>query len=148
MEDREKDEVLDKVKDLAAHVPYLRLHGIRVISATQEKVVISTRVRHEFTNPYGMAHGGLYFTLADCCSGLLCRTDGKMHVTMDADVHFLRSAFEGSCVTAAGEFVKKGRNINVVHVEVRDEKDTLLFDSVFTYSRISGSAGGKAPGGD
>ena len=30
-------------------------------------------------NPYGVLHGGAYYTLADCAAGAACRTDGRKY---------------------------------------------------------------------
>ena len=53
-------------------------------------------------NPYGVLHGGAYYTLADCAAGAACRTDGRKYVTLHGSLDFIRTAKEGR-VTARAE---------------------------------------------
>ena len=68
-------------------------------------------------NPYGMLHGGAYYTLADCAAGAACRTDGRKYVTLHGSMDFVRSAREGR-VTALARVEHRGRTTCLVSVAV------------------------------
>ena len=46
-------------------------------------------------NPYGLLHGGAYYTMADCAGGRACRTDGRYYVTLHGGIDFVHSASAG-----------------------------------------------------
>ena len=58
-------------------------------------------------NPYGLLHGGAYYTLADCAAGSACRTDGRKYVTLHGSLDFIRSARAGQ-VTARARVEHRG----------------------------------------
>lgn len=86
----------------------------------------------ETLNSYGGAHGGAYFTLADTCAAFAARADGRSHVTQSATSNFLRAASSGRIVATA-KVVNRSRRFCLISVEVRDDKDKLLFTGDFNY---------------
>ena len=44
----------------------------------------------ESMNFRGTVHGGAYFTMADMCAGMVCRTDGRSYATQHASVEYIR----------------------------------------------------------
>ena len=79
-------------------------------------------------NPWGVAHGGVPFTMMDTAAGVAAQTtgpDGKASVTQSADIHFLRPIFPGR-VTAEARVLKAGRNTALVTVDLTDSSGTLL----------------------
>ena len=54
--------------------------------------VVEVKLVQESLNPLGMAHGGLIFTLCDVATGVAARTGGRITVTLDSNIHFLRRA--------------------------------------------------------
>lgn len=89
-------------------------------------------------NPYGMLHGGAYYTLADCAGGTACRTDGRKYVTLDGTIHFIRSAQQG-VVTATAVVRHHGHTTCLVDVEITGEDGTLFATGNFTFFCLSNS---------
>ena len=63
-------------------------------------------------NPYGLLHGGAYYTLADCAAGSACRTDGRKYVTLHGSLDFIRSARAGQ-VTARARVEHRAASVKV-----------------------------------
>ena len=57
-------------------------------------------------NFQGSVHGGAYFTLADMCAGIVSRTDGRLYVTQQANVQYVRAARHGR-LTARGNALRQ-----------------------------------------
>ena len=55
-------------------------------------------------NPYGLLHGGAYYTLADCAAGSACRTDGRKYVTLHGSLDFITVDDGAGTVYASGRF--------------------------------------------
>ena len=89
----------------------------------------------ESMNFRGTVHGGAYFTMADMCSGIVCRTDGRSYATQHASVEYLRSA-DGGVLTGRGRVIHRGRTSCVVEVRITTEEDKLVFIGTFQFACI------------
>ena len=78
--------------------------------------VVEVKLAPESLNPLGMAHGGLIFTLCG----------GRITVTLDSNIHFLRRAKDTEKLVARGRVVKEGRTTGLVTAEVFDDTDKLI----------------------
>lgn len=84
-------------------------------------------------NSYGIAHGGVIFTLMDCAAGAAsayCGAEARPQVMQCADVHFLRSV-KGGCLTALAQVEKSGRKTALVAVKVTDADEKLIAEGLF-----------------
>ena len=89
----------------------------------------------ESMNFRGTVHGGAYFTMADMCSGIVCRTDGRSYATQHASVEYLRAADSG-VLTGRGRVIHRGRTSCVVEVRITTEEDKLVFIGTFQFACI------------
>lgn len=89
--------------------------GIRVHRWEFGHAVISMTLRDEMLNGFGIAHGGMVFSLADTCFAMACNDpegDGStITVAQGAQIDFVRSGRPGQVLTAeAKEVVRTGRS--------------------------------------
>ena len=77
-------------------------------------------------NPLDMAHGGLIFSLCDVACGVAARSTGRMTVTLDASINFLRPGKNTLFLTAKGKVIKPGRTTAVCEAEVYTDDGTLI----------------------
>lgn len=111
--------------------PFVRHNHIRVGQVQRDEAVIYLDVAPESTNVYGVVHGGAYFTMADCCAGLVACSDGRQYVTQDASVQFIHNITAGRA-TARGTVLNRGRRICLVEVRITSREGALLFSGVFS----------------
>ncbi len=117
-------------------IPYLRHDGIVIDCIEADHAVLHVDMRPELANPYGMAHGGLLFTLIDTAAGAAARTDGREYVTLNANVNYLRNTTTGK-ITADAHLVRRGKTATVVDVVVTDEKGIRLTTGTVTMFCLS-----------
>ena len=89
--------------------------GIRVHRSEFGHAVISMTLRDEMLNGFGIAHGGMVFSLADTCFAMACNDptgDGStITVAQGVDINFISSARVGQTLTAEGrEIATTGRS--------------------------------------
>lgn len=89
--------------------------GIRVHRADAGHAVISMTLREEMLNGFGIAHGGMVFSLADTCFAMACNDpdgDGStITVAQGVDINFISSGSLGQELTAeAREVARTGRS--------------------------------------
>ncbi|MDR6621946.1 hotdog fold thioesterase [Sinomonas atrocyanea] len=80
--------------------------GLSVLGLGDGTATVSTTLRREMLNGFGIAHGGMLFAIADSAFALACNphTPEEGHNTMTVasgvDVNFLAPAHEGELITA------------------------------------------------
>jgi 1,4-dihydroxy-2-naphthoyl-CoA hydrolase len=79
--------------------------------------------------PYGILHGGASIALAETVGSVLSATciDPKefKSVGMQVTANHLRPKREG-LVTARAEFIKKGRTVHLIKIEIKDEEEQAV----------------------
>lgn len=101
--------------------------------------VYKMEIRPESRNPYGMAHGGALYTLADDAAGVAAHTDGRSYVTQHGSLNFLANQPSG-VIRAVGRVLRRGRSTVLVDVKITNEDNTLLAAGQFIYHLV-GQAG-------
>ena len=76
-------------------------------------------------NGVGIVQGGALFTLADLVFAAASNSRGKIAVTLDANVNFIKAVSSGVLTATAWEIDLK-RTVGVYRVEVKNEKDELV----------------------
>ena len=62
----------------------------RAVAVREDYAEVALDIVPESLNFQGIVHGAAYYTMADICSGMVCRTDGRRYVTQQANVQYLR----------------------------------------------------------
>ena len=98
-----------------------------------DRAVFRLTIRPESCNPYGIAHGGALYTMADSATGLAVHTDGRAHVTQSGSLHFLGNRGVGTTIRATGVVRHRGRTTSLATVDITDEAGTLLATGEYSY---------------
>jgi len=115
---------------------FYRWFGMEVAEAEVGAVTLRLTLADHHVNIQGLAHGGVIATLADAAMGLSIRSavqEGRRHVTVAMDVHYLRPVARGT-VTASGRAVRVGRELAYAEADVTDERGRTLARASGTYS--------------
>lgn len=107
-------------------------NGIDLVDVDDEYSVVRVELTQAGLNPFSIAHGGLIFSLCDVACGVAARTCGRMTVTLDASINFLRPGKDTKYLTATGRVIKPGRTTAVCECEVRADDGTLLAKCIST----------------
>ena len=57
--------------------PFTNHLGVDIISINEGKVSVALKIKHEHTNVYGIAHGGVIMSLCDMAMGAACLSMSK-----------------------------------------------------------------------
>ncbi len=132
MDKKTKDkinEVMDKDNG------FIKSNNYNIVSLEDDMVVMEAVINKSSLNPYKIAHGGFIFGLADTCGGLLVSTTGRIAVTTNAYVNYYHKA-AGEKLVAKSKFLKKGKLLSNVEVNIYDDKDSLVSTVLFEYCYI------------
>lgn len=124
----DKQAKLDQLNQMNAHtlMETLEIHftdfGDGFLEATMP---VSSKVHQ----PYGILHGGASIALAETVGSVLSATsiDTKefKSVGMQVTANHLRPKREG-LLTARAEFIKKGRTVHLIKIEIKDEEGQAI----------------------
>lgn len=107
----------ESLKLIAENQPEFANHlGVRLISASPDKVVMEMEVTPALANRNGVLHGGAIMSIADNAGGtatFLNIPDGKSTTTLDSKTNFLRPIRIGDVARATCEPLHRGRTIQV-----------------------------------
>ena len=113
-------------------------NGIEVQTTGENTAQAVLEIGPNSLNPYGLLHGGAYYTLADCACGAACRNDGRKYVTLHGGLDFLHSAKSGT-VIATAVVHHRGRSTCMVTVEITDQAGALLATGNYTFFCVTQS---------
>ena len=105
--------------------PFMQWNRIEVGELDEARGLCHVRLRHEQTNPNGLAHGGILFTLADVAASALARADGRNYSTLDATIHYMRNV-KGGVLFAEASVIRRGRTSVLIEVSIRSEEGKEL----------------------
>ncbi|HEM4278269.1 TPA: PaaI family thioesterase [Streptococcus suis] len=120
--------VLDKL-DLQ---PITVLDDYQATMLNEKEVLLTTKVTEKSLNPYGMAHGGFLFTLADSVAGLTTVASGSYSVTLQSNIHYMKAAKLGDTLSVIGSCTHDGSRTKVVEVKIENQDKQLLASASFT----------------
>ncbi|NQJ88170.1 PaaI family thioesterase [Streptococcus suis] len=120
--------VLDKL-DLQ---PITVLDDYQATMLNEKEVLMTTKVTEKSLNPYGMAHGGFLFTLADSVAGLTTVASGSYSVTLQSNIHYMKAAKLGDTLSVIGSCTHDGSRTKVVEVKIENQDKQLLASASFT----------------
>lgn len=127
--------------------PFVKLMGMRLVSAAGGRSVMTCRVRPILRNSSGMLHGGVMGALVDMSVATALRSvmplSSKM-TTVEYKVNFLKPVGSGT-ITALGVILRLGRTIAVGSTEVRNAGDEVVAFGSATYYILNVRSEGEGP---
>lgn len=97
---------------------YDRSQGFRLVSITDNDIVVSMTVREDQINFLGGTHGGVLFSLADCAFSLASNAYGEPAVAIDTHLAITAPSQVGDELTATVRELTRGRTLATYRVDV------------------------------
>ena len=120
-------------------IPLFKFLPFEIVNAANGEATLSLDYKRDYDGIFESLHGGFLMTLADtaACIAVLTKTGTEaMVTTTDMNIRFLSAC--RTKATAKAKIIKFGRSLVPVHVELFDEKGTLVAVSQVTYMRLRG----------
>ena len=106
--------------------PFSQWLGIERLEDGPGVSVLRMTVRAEMTNGFGIAHGGITFSLADSALAFACNSHGKKAVSVECDINHLHPVRTGDILTARAEEVSKSNKIGVYQIGITNQDGLLV----------------------
>lgn len=113
-------------------IGFIEHNNINVLEAKEDCCKIKVELSDISLNPYGIAHGGLIFSLGDTAMGVMCLTKNRKAITINANIDFLKPG-TGKFLIADASIIKMGKNTCVLRSNIKNDKDELISTMSSTY---------------
>ena len=99
--------------------------GIEIIVQETGKSTLKMTVRAEMTNGFGIAHGGITYSLADSALAFASNSHGRQSVSIETNISHLKPVKTGDILTAQAQEVSLSDKFGIYHINVTNQ-DLLL----------------------
>lgn len=104
---------------------FAKVNNIELLEIGEGTAKAQMKVTENHLNAVGIIQGGALFTLADFVFAAASNSRGKIAVTLDANVNFIKAVSSGILTATASE-INLRKTIAIYSVEIRNEKDELI----------------------
>ena len=118
--------------------PYWTLLGIEMLDVKKGWAKLQLPFAKKLTHPYGIAHGGVIFSLADSAVAMALLglvEKGERFTTVEMNINYVSPFKEGN-ITAEARIINKGSRIALGDVDVRDDQGGLVAKCLATYTIV------------
>ncbi|HEX7123701.1 MAG TPA: hydroxyphenylacetyl-CoA thioesterase PaaI [Gemmatimonadaceae bacterium] len=100
--------------------------GIEIVEVAPRRCTCRMTVRPEMVNGFGVAHGGIAFSLADSAFAFACNTHGQVTVSIENAITYPAAVVPGDVLTAAAHEEATSNRIAYYRVEVRNQRGEIV----------------------
>lgn len=97
--------------------------GIEVKEIKEGYSRLQLTVRNEMVNGFGIAHGGIAFSLADSALAFACNNRNNLSVALDVTITFTKAVNVNDVLTAEAKEVHNGKSTGVYLITVHNKKN-------------------------
>lgn len=100
--------------------------GIERVVVEPGHCTLRAAVRPEMLNGFGIAHGGITYSLADSCLAFASNSHGIQAVSVETSISHTKPVKEGDVLTATSEEKSLSRSIGVYHITVTNQRSETV----------------------
>ena len=118
------DELAVKVvEQMMNHDGFSRWLGIELLEVKTGYSKIKMTVRPEMVNGFGIAHGGIAFSLADSAFAFACNNRNILSVALDTSISFIKPVHVGDELMAEAKELHNGKSTGLYHITITNQKE-------------------------
>lgn len=100
--------------------------GIEIQEIDAGKAVLSLMVRAEMTNGFGLAHGGISYSLADSALAFAANAHGRHSVSIETSIAHTQAAHTGDVLTATATEEHLSHKIGLYRIVIHNQAQQLI----------------------
>lgn len=100
--------------------------GIEVVDVQEGYSKIQMIVRPEMVNGFGIAHGGIAFSLADSAFAFACNNRNNLSVALDTSINFLKAVNVGDKLIAEAKEIHNGKSTGVYLITITNQNSETV----------------------
>ena len=99
--------------------------GIERVEESSGRSVLRMTVRREMLNGFGIAHGGITYSLADSALAFASNSHGRKAVSVETSISHIQPLKEGDIITATAKEISKSNKIAIYEVSIKRDDGEL-----------------------
>lgn len=117
------------VKDIMLeHDAFSQLLGMQIVSIAKGLCKVSLVVTESMTNGFGIAHGGITYSLSDSAFAFASNSLGYIAVSAETSISHLQKVSVGDQLTASATMIQRSRSLGRFAVQVHNQAGELVSD--------------------
>ena len=100
--------------------------GIEVLESTEGASVLKMTVRKEMTNGFGVAHGGISYSIADSALAFASNSHGIKSMSIETSISHTKPVMIGDTLIAKATEKTKGNKIAVYDIPVQNQNGEMI----------------------
>jgi acyl-CoA thioesterase len=100
--------------------------GIEVVTTRPDESVVRMTIRAEMVNGFGVAHGGIAYSLADSALAFAANTNGNVTVAIDNGITYPAAVNVGDVLTATCTKESTTRRLGFYRVSVTNQMGKVV----------------------
>ncbi|MFD0963571.1 PaaI family thioesterase [Pseudofulvibacter geojedonensis] len=118
-------EIVHKMYD---NDPFSKWLGIEIEQISEGTCSLSMTIKKDMLNGFGIAHGGVTYSLADSALAFAANTHGKQSVSIDTSINHTEALKEGDKIVAVAKEESLKNKFGFYKIEIkRDDTIVALF---------------------
>lgn len=114
------------VNHMMEHDRFSQWLGITILDIKEGYSKIQLQVREEMVNGFGIAHGGIAFSLADSAFAFACNNRNNLSVALDTSITFTKAVNVGDTLTAEAKEQHNGRSTGLYLVTISNQGNEVI----------------------
>lgn len=118
---------------MMANDPFSQWLEIIIKEINPGKVILEMQVRPEMCNGFGIAHGGIAYSLADSALAFASNAHGIQSLSIDTSINHLKPVHSGDILTAVTreQNVSKKTGLYIIHIFKGEEMVAMFKGLVY-----------------
>lgn len=121
---------LNKVKEFFDNDRFVKACDIEIKEAKEGYCECVMQVGEKHLNAGNVIQGGAIYTLCDFTFAVAANCDGRLTVTQNADITYIKAG-KGKSVKAVANKISSGKSTCLYEVKVYDEAETVIAYATF-----------------
>lgn len=114
------------VRGMLAKDAFSQWLGIEAIEIAPRRSKLRMTVRKEMVNGFGVAHGGIVYSLADSALAFACNTHGQVSVAIDNQISYPAPVNVGDVLTAEVTEGSETKALGFYRITVTNQSDVVV----------------------
>jgi len=114
------------VAGMMARDAFSKWLGITIIDVRPRRATVRATVRPEMVNGFGVAHGGIVYSIADSALAFASNTHGNVTMSIENAIVYPAPVQIGDVLTAVAKSETESNRLGYYRVTVRNQKDEIV----------------------
>lgn len=114
------------VDQMFSNDPFSQWLQIQRVEEGPGRSVLRMKIRGEMLNGFGIAHGGITYSLADSALAFASNSHGRKSVSVETSISHTASLKEGDIITATAEEIDLRNKIAIYSIKVTNQAGVVV----------------------